>query len=458
MITNAFMVPHPPLAVAEVGRGSEKEIQKTLDSYDEIARRIAAVKPETIVITSPHALLYRDWFNLSGGSEAYGDFGRFRASSVRFHVRYDSEFVSLLEKTCRMDGFPCGTQYDRDPDLDHGVMVPLYFVNRYYTDYKLVRIGLSGFPLSMHYELGQYIARTAEALGRRTVFIGSGDLSHCLKKDGPYGYRPSGPEYDERIMKTMSSGNFKELFDYDPAFLDDCMECGHRSFVIMAGAMDGKDVQIHIGSHESITGVGYGLVSYDIQGENPDRLFLQSWLKEEEKRLEQYRNDSDGFVKLAYQAVDAWVKEKRRIKEDGDLAKTPAAGVFVSIHKFHELRGCIGTLRPTKKSMAQEIIANGISASSRDPRFDAITADELPYLEITVDELGVPETISDTGMLDVKKYGVICTDPEGRCGVLLPDLEGVDTVDKQLEIACRKGGFVLDEDTVIQRFEVVRHV
>ena len=129
---------------------------------------------------------------------------------------------------------------------------------------------------------------------------------------------------------------------------------------------------------------------------------------------------------------------------------------FVSIHKGGRLRGCIGTIAPTASCVALEIINNAISASTRDPRFDPIEPGELPYLEINVDVLGEPEDIDSMDQLDVKRYGVIVTSGYKR-GLLLPDLEGVDTVEQQVEIAMRKGRISEDENYSLQRFEVIRH-
>jgi AmmeMemoRadiSam system protein A len=132
------------------------------------------------------------------------------------------------------------------------------------------------------------------------------------------------------------------------------------------------------------------------------------------------------------------------------------AGTFVSIHKLGKLRGCIGTISPVTGCIAKEIIQNAISAASKDPRFDPIREDELKYLEINVDVLGEPEPISSPDELDVRKYGVIVSCGMRR-GLLLPDLEGVDTVEQQIEIAMQKGGIRKSDPYTLQRFEVIRH-
>lgn len=455
MIIKAYMVPHPPIAIPEIGKGEIKECETTVQSFRDIAKEIAELKPDTIIVTSPHATMYRDYFDISGGEGAYGDFERFNCP-VSMEVKYDTELIACI-KHCLPDGFPAGDEYNRDRLLDHGTMVPLYFIEKEYSDFKLVRIGLSGLSLNMHYALGMGIEKAVEQLGRKVVFIGSGDLSHCQKADGPYGYQKEGPAYDERIMKTMGTAAFDELFDYSPSFLSKAMECGHRSFVIMAGALDGKAVSTHVYSHEAPFGVGYGFVSFTPAHDDESRHFLSVFEKKERDAMQKKRKTKDPYVALAYEAVDSWVKERKRIVPAEDM--DGKAGVFVSIHEHGDLRGCIGTITPQYDTIAREIIQNAISACSRDPRFNPITEDELPYLEISVDVLGEAEKIPDSSYLDVKRYGLICSTKDGRRGLLLPDLEGVDTVEQQVDIACRKGGINRDSDEVIlERFEVVRHV
>ena len=261
-ILAAFMVPHPPMIVPAVGRGSEKQIQKTIDAYEQVADEIAALAPETIIITSPHTVMYADYFHISPGKGAKGDFGRFRAAQVCFDEEYDRELVNELAGIARGQGFPAGVMGERDKRLDHGTMVPLYFIRRKYTGAKIVRIGLSGLPLSEHYRFGQMIREAVDKLGRKAVFVASGDLSHKLQEYGPYGFAPEGPEYDERIMDVMSSAEFGKLFDFDSSFCDKAAECGHRSFVIMAGAFDGMSVRAERLSHEDVTGVGYGICTF----------------------------------------------------------------------------------------------------------------------------------------------------------------------------------------------------
>ena len=163
-ILAAFMVPHPPMIVPAVGRGSEAQISKTIRAYEQVAEEIAALEPDTIIITSPHSVMYADYFHISPGKSARGDFGQFRASQVSFAENYDSELVAAIDRLARETGFPAGVMGERDKRLDHGTMVPLYFIRRRYSGGKIVRIGLSGLPLTEHYRLGQMIRDVVESL------------------------------------------------------------------------------------------------------------------------------------------------------------------------------------------------------------------------------------------------------------------------------------------------------
>ena len=132
------------------------------------------------------------------------------------------------------------------------------------------------------------------------------------------------------------------------------------------------------------------------------------------------------------------------------------AGVFVSIKKEGRLRGCIGTIQAVRQSIAEEIIENAISAASRDPRFSPVKTEELDWLTVSVDVLGDTEKIDSPDKLDVRRYGVVVTKGYKR-GLLLPNLEGVDTVEEQIAIAKQKAGIGEHDKVELERFEVVRH-
>ena len=434
-IVGAFMVPHPPIILPEIGRGEENVIARTIGAYRQAMQEAAALQPDTVIISSPHAEGYSDYFCVSGGNAGSGNFAEFGAPQVEISYPYDTELVKSICNIAAEEDFPAGILGSGNAQLDHGTMIPLNFLRQFLSDFKLVRVGLSGLPLEDHFTFGRIIDQAVQSTGRRAVFIASGDLSHRYNATSHYGYSPSGPEYDEKIMDVMGQGNFEQLLSFPEKFLREAAECGHRSFCIMAGALEGSSVESRALSHEGPWGVGYGVCTYKVQQPDP-------------------------YVQLARMTVESFVRERTVPSVPEDLPEEMLhnrAGAFVSLHEHGELRGCIGTIGPTESCIAREIIQNAISAATRDPRFPPVTPDELEDLEISVDILGEPEPIVSESELDVKKYGVIVRSGY-RCGLLLPNLEGVTSVKQQISIAKQKAGICPRQKYSMERFEVVRHV
>ena len=451
-ILASFIVPHPPLIIEEIGKDRINDIILTKNSYEKVAKEIQNLNPETIIISSPHAPMYRDWFYISNKPHIDGSFASFGAGEVEFHEEIDIELTEKIFEIAKEENFPTGEVPNKE--LDHGVMVPLYFIRKLLPKTKIIVIGISGLSLVDHYKLGIIIQKAVNDLNRKTVYVASGDLSHKLQENGPYGFIPEGPVYDKRIMEDCKNASFDKLFDYEPAFLEKVAQCGHRSFVMMAGALDRVEVVPTFYSHEDITGVGYGILSYYPKGYNDNCNYLDIYLNRSV-----IKESEDPYVSLARKTINTYIREGKTISVPENLPEEMIknrSGVFVSIHEFGELRGCIGTFMPCYDSIAKEIILNAIAAATRDYRFSPITTDELDYLEINVDVLTTPETIDSPEQLDTKKYGVIVSSGNKR-GLLLPDLEGIDTIEKQIEIAKRKGNIKENEEVTLQRFEVIRH-
>ena len=461
-ILAAVVVPHPPIILPEVGHGEEEKISATINAYKEVMRRVVELDPDTIIITSPHTVLYADYFHISPSESARGDMTQFRAPQVDLTINYDTEFVQKLSDLAASENVPAGTMGERSPKLDHGTMIPVRFLEQAGLDLdkvKFLRIGLSGLNAEMHYKFGQEISCVADELGRRVVFVASGDLSHKLKDDGPYGFVAEGPQFDEQVTKILGAGNFLQLLTMDQKMCNRAAECGLRSFWIMAGALDRKSVKAELLSYEGTFGVGYGIVWFDITGEDGGRNFDVQLAKLKKYESIKRKEREDSFVKLARWSLETFVKEHKIATLPDNLPEemlNRRAGAFVSLHKDGDLRGCIGTIAPTTDSIAQEIIQNAISACSRDPRFSPVEENELDDIEYSVDILGTPERIFKIEDLDVKKYGVI-VENKGRRGLLLPDLEGVDTPDQQIRIAMRKAHIPESESIDLWRFEVIRH-
>ena len=431
MIKTAHIMPHPPIARPLVGRGEEKKIQATLDAYRKASLAIAADRPETIVIISPHNIFFRDAFYLSPG-ETYNDsLARFGAGADRVSVPYDRELREEILKLGEEAGIPVVSdpRYEKEPD--HGSLIPLLYVNEVYGGYRVVRMAPSFLSDEMLLEMGRIIERAAAHTGRKITIIASGDLSHKLLAEGPYGFVKEGPEFDSRVTEMMKKGDLRAFSEFSPEFRDRCAECGLPGFIMLSGALESYDITPVFHSYEGPFGVGYAVCSFRVE---------------------------DQCVRLAKASLEKYILSGKMMKRPDVLPEwmtSQRAGVFVSLHKNGELRGCIGTIFPWSGCVAEEIIALAVEAGTRDPRFLPVTAEELPLLEYNVDVLSAPEG-AERGQLDAKRYGVIVTNGSRR-GLLLPDLEGVDTPEEQIAISLRKAGIRPGEPYQLERFTVERH-
>jgi AmmeMemoRadiSam system protein A len=447
----AYLVPHPPLIIPGIGKGDE--IPGTRRAYERIAAEVSAFAPETTIFFTPHSILYRDYIHVSPGPSAHGDLRDFHAKGIRFSVDYDEELADLLARYAGEEGIPAGPLGERDARLDHGVMVPLHFLK----SGRILRISLSGLSLIEHYRFGICLRRAIETLSRKTVVSASGDMSHKLKTDGPYGFAPDGPVHDAFVEECLRQSDFRKLMTIDPALCEGAAECGLRSIVLMAGVLDGLALSGEVLSYECPFGVGYLTAAFSGEGEAPSLLPLIRADRERVRKERMAREDA--YVRLARENTERYVRSGQSIALPEGLPDdmlSRRAGVFVSIKKDGALRGCIGTIAPVERNIAAEILANSISAATRDSRFDPIAPEELDALSYSVDVLAPPEPVTGPEELDVHRYGVIVSQGQKR-GLLLPNLEGVDTVEEQIDIALRKGGISAGAHYRLERFEVTRH-
>ena len=292
-IIGAIIVPHPPIIIPTVGRVQEREVQDTIDAYRAAAKQAAACEPEVLIVTTPHLVMYADYFHISPDKGASGDMSAFGASQTRLTVEYDMELRKEIIHQAENAGIRAGTLGEKDPSLDHGAFLPLYFLQDAGVDCPILRIGLSGFSPLEHYRLGQCIAKAVDKLGRRAVFVASGDLSHKLKDDGPYGYAPEGPVFDRRVTQAMADGDFLKFLTMDAGLCERAAECGLRSFQIMAGALDGLAVSPTLLSYEGTFGVGYSVAVFTVTSPDENRRFARQCEELEHARLAERKAAED---------------------------------------------------------------------------------------------------------------------------------------------------------------------
>ncbi|SHJ28183.1 uncharacterized protein, PH0010 family/AmmeMemoRadiSam system protein A/AmmeMemoRadiSam system protein B [Clostridium cavendishii DSM 21758] len=456
-----YLMPHPPIMIKEVGNGEEKKIENTIKACEKIAKDIESKDVETIIIISPHGLVFRDGIGIITAGEIEGDLKKFRAPHVSMKFAINKKLTQEIIKCSEKRGILTATldehsikNYGAILSLDHGAMVPLYYVGKEKI-YNLVHITYGMLSKMELYSFGMAIKEAVDNLDGKAVLIASGDLSHRLKLSGPYPYSPYGKEFDKKLLDTLQAGNILDLFNLDVKLIKEAGECGLRSLYIMAGAMDGLKIKGNILSYEGTFGVGYGVVSFDF--EEGESLYNVLTKFKENEHLRRIKEGSE-YTRLARKSLDYYYEKSCIYSDFENLPinfKKDRRGVFVSLKKHGELRGCIGTILPVTSCIAEEISRNAVSAATADPRFPKLKKEELLDIDISVDVLYEPEECERKD-LDPKNYGVIVS-TKNRRGLLLPNLEGVTEVENQLNIALEKAGIDIEDDYKIERFKVERY-
>jgi MEMO1 family protein len=465
-----YIMPHPPVIVPGVETGVMKADQ-TVRAMKQLADDLAVRQPETVVLISPHAPLFSDYLFTYDEPELTGDLSAFGAPEIYLSIKQDQPLLDQFLKNVQEKGISAGSlkasqlrRFNLDTRLDHGAMVPLYFLN-HAASFKLVVMASAGLPLEQLYTIGEQIHRAANMLGRKIVIVASGDQSHKVNRASPYGAVPEGAQYDNQLVAALKRGDRASVLNIDPKIRQRASECGYRAIVMLLGAFSHRAISSMVLSYEAPYGIGYCVARIvehpDQTSEEPDP--METTIRNRWEAVKEHKNLASAPVRIARQTLERKIR-KGTEPAAGDfqdlIDREPwlrdRAGIFVSLKKQGELRGCIGTTAPTTPSIVDEIIQNAISAATRDPRFNPVTADELPDLTISVDVLGQPERVESKNDLDPSRYGVIVRKGM-RSGLLLPDLDGVDTVDEQWAIVCRKAGISPDSVESIERFRVTRY-
>ena len=443
----AGIAPHPPIMVPEVGHEAAAEVGDSIAAMANLTERLIQSEAQTVILISPHAPLAAEAFVAYDGPELYGDFANFRAPAASVSAQLDEDLLNQITQSAAQQNLVINRI--RGCELDHGTAVPLYFLQRNGWAGRVVAFGYSFLSNDDHLRFGNCIRQAIDQIGRPIAFIASGDLSHRLRLDAPAGYNPEAHLFDEEVVDAIRTSSPSRIVKMDQELRRLAGECGYRSMLVVLGVAEGLSPSCEVISYEAPFGVGYLVAqlfttgSPDIRAQRDETSGLQN-------------NLGPGLPALARQVIETFVTTGKTIDPPENLSTRAAC--FVSVKTVEgELRGCIGTIDPLKDSLGEELIANAISAATRDPRFQPIRRDELPNLKYSVDVLSAPEptTIED---LDPKVYGVIVEDADAiHRGLLLPNLEGVSSAAKQVQIASRKAGIKPGSEIKLWRFRAERY-
>lgn len=393
---------HAPIVHPAVAGPEAERCVATTRAMREVAARAVAARPDRLVLVSPHSPRRRTGFGAWHGRHR-GSLADFRAPQLRVDLPDAPEVSGLLPEVS-------------GPALDHGAMVPLAF---------LAEAGWAGptaiLALPWEEAGGEALGRTLADLPGRTAVIASGDMSHRLLPGAPSGYHADAHRFDSAFVAALAAEDWSAL-EATPfrALAAEDVVASTRVAVAAAGTPRNAEVL----AYEGPFGVGYAEAIF-VDGAPP-------------------------LYAVARRAIQAALTGRPVPVPEGG---PPAAGVFVSLHERGQLRGCIGTIRATTGSLYEETARMAVEAATQDPRFVAVRADELPALDVEVSVLEPPEPVASAAALDPRVYGCIVS-ARGRRGLLLPDLDGVDTVADQLRICKQKAGLPPDADVRLERFRV----
>jgi aromatic ring-opening dioxygenase LigB subunit len=258
------LTPHPPLIVPDIGKGEERAIQKTIDAMVQLAAAMAGSKPESCLVISPHGESHSDAMGILTAPGSTGDLKTWGVRGPTQHFNNDPGLVELIVKQSRAASIPIRSIAENRYTLDHGVMVPLHFLTNSLSGARLVPLTFSWLPLLQHFDFGKAIHRAIIQTDRKVAVIASGDMSHRLKAQPPYGYDPASEIFDGTIVRALTEYDVKAILNLDPKVIERAGECGLRSILILLGILDGLKVKSKVLSYEGPFGVGYLVASFEV--------------------------------------------------------------------------------------------------------------------------------------------------------------------------------------------------
>ncbi len=446
MVVCAVLMPHAPILVPEVAGERSGAARASCQAMRQAAACVMSFKPESLVLISPHSPRQPEAFGVWAGENLHGSFARFDAPGARVSLPNDTPLAQAIVAEAGSCGL--ATWMIHGQPLDHGALVPLWFLAGAGWAGPAVVLSLSYSQNSGLVELGKTIAAAAHASRRRVAVIASGDMSHRLKQDAPCGFHPQAHQFDETFIRLVRDGEYHEIQNMDPELRELAAEDAVDSTLVAAAAVDWKTTGHKVLNYEGPFGVGYGVAILFAAESNPA----------DPRPAPPDDPSREGFIlpDLARQSVTAALRGgSERPPAPGNPYLDTPRGVFVTLRQRDgALRGCTGTILPACANLVAETWRNARMAAFEDPRFPPVEARELPNLRFDVSVLHSIETISSISKLDPARYGVVVSTHDGRRGLLLPAIEDINSGAQQLSLARKKGWIEPNEPVMLQRFQV----
>lgn len=271
-LSSAYIFPHPPIIVPEIGGGEEEKANVTINGCRQAAKDIKEKEPETIIMITPHGPAFRDAVSISVQEDLRGSFRNFRRPDVHLGFKNDLQVVENILEQAGKHGIAIAqlnpelvSRFGISTELDHGAMVPLYYISKEWDRFKLVHICMGFLTQEELFSFGKAIAQAVEQVDRKVVMVASGDLSHRLTREAPCGYSSKGKEFDDLLVGLLGKGDFKGIMSIEENLIEEAGECGLRPFTILFGALSRYSVETRVLSYEGPFGVGYCVAKLEVR-------------------------------------------------------------------------------------------------------------------------------------------------------------------------------------------------
>lgn len=441
----AVLMPHAPILVPEVGGERSGAAAASCRAMRAAANCLLSHRPETVMLISPHAPRQPHAFGVWADELLRGSFAEFGAPEAEVTLPLDGPFAHAIAAEMRARDLQ--TWFIRHHPMDHGALVPLWFLAEAGWSGPTVILGLTHPSDRGLIAVGQAIAAAARSLPRRLALVASGDLSHRLTANAPGGFHPQARQFDETFIRLVRTGDYRRIeslgWDEREVAAEDAVD----STLIAAAAVSWQATGHQVLNYEGPFGVGYGVAILFAETPNsPDADATGTTLG---------KGDGALLPRLARRSVEM------ALQGSHELPPPPTGGyldqqrgVFVTIRQpGGQLRGCRGTFEPVCPNVAAETWRSARLAALQDSRFTPVTTEEMGGLRFEVNVLHSPEAVASVDELDPSRYGVVVSSTDGRHALLLPGIEAIQTAEQQLRCAREKGAIGWDEAVAIRRFQ-----
>jgi AmmeMemoRadiSam system protein A len=438
-ISCAVLMCHAPIVIPAIAGTRAADCRATTEAMRETARALVAHEPALIVLISPHAPRRARSIGITFDQTLSGDFARFGHAQVALELPGAPGAAELIALKARAEGIDTHALAGRA--LDHGSMVPLFFVHEAGYRGAVVVTSLPYPGTEIEAALGQALHEAARESVQHWAILASGDMSHRLTRDAPAGFAPRAREFDRGFARALRHGDLRSAIDADPELLDLAAEDVVQSTAVAAAAVQYRAQGTRVFAYEAPFGVGY--LEALLFSQNVERALFDD---------SEHCTPPYALVEIALSAIDCALRREPYTAPALAPPWHDARAVFVTLRSpSGELRGCIGRTEPRFSTLSEEVADCAVSAATRDARMPSVCSAELPALNVEVSVLSEPERIDDLTQLDPQRYGVVVEQGPLR-GVLLPEVEGVESGEQQLRITLRKAGITEHSPYHLSRF------